>query len=104
MKNVQNATRFNHINKNKMTKEQIFETVKNIIEEKGFDDLTIESSFDDLGMDSLDLAEIEMEIEVQLKISIPDEKSCVSQTVNELIEIVYEILEDKKEVSQQTNK
>jgi acyl carrier protein len=87
-----------------MTKEQIFETVKNIIEEKGFDDLTIESSFDDLGMDSLDLAEIEMEIEVQLKISIPDEKSCEYETVNELVEIVYEILEDKKEVSQQTNK
>ncbi|HXR84306.1 MAG TPA: phosphopantetheine-binding protein [Hanamia sp.] len=77
-----------------MTKEQVFETVKNIIEEKGFERVTPESPFDELGIDSLDLAEIEMEIEVQLKMSIPDEKSCVSETVNELVGIVYEILEE----------
>lgn len=75
-----------------MQKEKVFEIVKNIIEEKGFEDVTPESTFEDLGTDSLDVAEIEMEIEVQLKISIPDEKSCESKTVNELVEIICEIL------------
>lgn len=79
-----------------MQKEQVFETVKSIIEEKGFEDVTPESTFEDLGADSLDVAEIEMEAEVQLKISIPDEKSCEYQSVNELVEIICERLDFAK--------
>lgn len=77
-----------------MNKDQVFETVKKIIEEKGFDDVTPESLFsDDLGIDSLDIAEIEMEAEAQFNISIPSEKSCEYETVNELVETICEQLE-----------
>lgn len=50
---------------------------------------------EDLGADSLDIADIIMQLEEELEISIPDEKSEHVRTVGELFETLADLLQQK---------
>lgn len=68
-----------------------FDIVKNIlIDKSGVDvDITPESKLsDELGLDSLDLIELTMEIERQFGIIIPDEKVEQVEAVNDMVLLV----------------
>lgn len=59
-----------------MTKEQIFQKVKEVTAEQlgaDLNDIKEDSSFRDLGADSLDMVELVMIFEEEFNISIPDE-------------------------------
>lgn len=75
----------------KKSKEKIFEILKKIIHEKGFDyEVKPESVFgNDLGIDSLDLVEITMNCDTEFKTNISDEDIESTNTVNDLIEIIH---------------
>lgn len=77
-----------------MTKEQIFETVKNIlVEQLGIDEekITLESSFiDDLNADSLEIVELVMAMEQEFDMSIPDEEAEKIRTVGDAIDYIKE--------------
>jgi acyl carrier protein len=78
----------------KFNRQEIEEKVNEIIVDKFLDDRAEVNAdtklFDDLGMDSLDAIELEMELEKQFTISIPDEES-VKKEWN--IGKVYDIVE-----------
>ena len=78
-----------------MNKEQVFEIVKKIINEKGFDEeINLESVFtDDLGIDSLDLVDITMDCDAEFKTNISDEELEKTHTVNDLLNIICRKLE-----------
>jgi acyl carrier protein len=61
---------------------------------KGKEGVTASSSFSELGVDSLDLAELIMEMESKYEISIPDQAleklTTVGDAVNEVVERIKE--------------
>ncbi len=75
-----------------MTKEEIFDQMKEILVDRlGVDEdqVTTEASFqDDLDADSLDLAEIIMEMEDKFDVKITDEEAQQIGTVGEAVEFV----------------
>jgi acyl carrier protein len=58
--------------------------------------VTIDSSFDELGMDSLDAVNILFELEGAFEISIPDEKARGIKSVREMVEGVRSLVAEKK--------
>jgi acyl carrier protein len=78
---------------------QVFEAVRAIVAEHATaraEDIREEHHLEnDLGCDSLDIVEISMEIEEHFDISIPDEVSERSPTVDAFVEGVIELLKDR---------
>lgn len=78
------------------TKEEVFEELKHIIYTTTFtENITQESTLeddldleDDLGLDSLDVAEVVMECEKEFQITIPDEKVEGVKTVQQLLDVI----------------
>lgn len=58
--------------------------------------VTIDSSFDELGLDSLDAVNILFELEGAFDISIPDEKARQIKSVREMVDGVKTLLAEKK--------
>jgi len=75
-----------------MTKEEIFDQIKDmLVEQLGVDegDVSLEASFqDDLDADSLDLVEMIMEMEDKFGVKIPDEEAEKIRTVGQAVEYV----------------
>jgi len=72
-----------------------FEKVKAIVAEQlGVEeaDITLETSFDDLNADSLDVVELIMALEEEFDIEIPDEDAEKIKTVGDAVEYI----KDKK--------
>lgn len=69
-----------------------FERVKNVIVDQlsvDADEVTLEASFvDDLGADSLDVAELIMGLETEFDIEIPDEDAEKISTVGDAVEYI----------------
>jgi acyl carrier protein len=58
--------------------------------------VTIDSTFQELGMDSLDAVNILFELEGAFDISIPDEKAREIRSVREMVEGVRALVAEKK--------
>jgi acyl carrier protein len=58
--------------------------------------VTVDSSFDELGLDSLDAVNILFELEGAFDISIPDEKARQIKSVREMVDGVKTLLAEKK--------
>lgn len=73
-----------------LTKEEVFKKVADIIHDQtsvGRDKIKMESRFtDDLHCDSLDVAEISMEIDEQFDVQMEDEQSNQQVTVGQVVE------------------
>jgi acyl carrier protein len=73
-----------------LTKEQIFAELKEYIEnDLDFKGVTEEITFEDLGMDSLDVVELVMECEKKYSVSIGDEQIEATCTVSQLANLIY---------------
>lgn len=71
----------------------VFEKIKAIVAEQlGVDeaDLTLETSFDDLNADSLDVVELIMALEEEFDIEIPDEDAEKIKTVGDAVDYIKE--------------
>lgn len=69
----------------------IFEKVKSLVAEQlGVDaaDITLETSFDDLNADSLDVVELIMSLEEEFDLEIPDEDAETIKTVGDAVEYI----------------
>jgi len=69
----------------------IFEKVRAIVAEQlgvEADDITLETSFDDLNADSLDVVELIMALEEEFDIEIPDEDAEKIKTVGDAVEYI----------------
>ena len=60
------------------------------------ENVTINSSFDELGMDSLDAVNILFELEGAFDINIPDDKARQIKSVREMVEGVRALVAEKK--------
>lgn len=70
---------------------QVFDKVKSIVAEQlGVDanDITMETSFDDLNADSLDVVELIMALEEEFDIEIPDEDAEKIKNVGDAVEYI----------------
>lgn len=70
-----------------------FDKVKSIVAEQlGVDsaDITLETSFDDLNADSLDVVELIMALEEEFDIEIPDEDAEKIKTVGDAVDYIKE--------------
>lgn len=71
----------------------IFEKVKGIVAEQlgvETDEITLETSFDDLNADSLDVVELIMALEEEFDIEIPDEDAEKIKTVGDAVDYIKE--------------
>jgi acyl carrier protein len=76
---------------NNFDDQAIFNKVKFIIKEQlgvSEDELTLQTSFEDLNADSLDIVELIMALEEEFELEIPDEDAEKIQTVGEIIEYI----------------
>lgn len=76
-----------------LTDQAIFEKVKSIIvEQLGVEEesVTLETSFEDLNADSLDIVELIMALEEEFDIEIPDEEAEKILTVGAAVEYIKE--------------
>ncbi len=72
-----------------------FETLKQIIAEVlsvDPDEITMDTTFDDLGGDSLDLYQIILEVQEQLSVEIDEEKAASITTVGEAVELIQDAM------------
>lgn len=60
------------------------------------ENVTINSSFDELGLDSLDAVNILFELEGAFDINIPDEKARQIKSVREMVDGVRALVAEKK--------
>ena len=70
-----------------------FETLKNIIAEVlqvDPDEISMDTTFDDLGGDSLDLYQIILEVQDKLSVEVDEEKVAEIKTVGEAVELIQD--------------
>ena len=70
-----------------------FETLKNIIAEVlqvDPDEISMDTTFDDLGGDSLDLYQIILEVQDKLSVEVDEEKVAAIKTVAEAVELIQD--------------
>jgi acyl carrier protein len=81
-----------------MTREEIFEQVKEVIADRlgvDPDEIKMESRLiEDLGADSLDNAELVMNLEEKFGIEIPDEDQAKIQTIEDIVNYIEEKLKN----------
>jgi len=81
-----------------MTREEIFEQVKEVIADRlgvDPDEIKWESRLvEDLGADSLDNAELVMNLEEKFGIEIPDEDQAKIQTIEDIVNYIEEKLKN----------
>ena len=81
-----------------MTREEIFEQVKEVIADRlgvDPDEIKWESRLiEDLGADSLDNAELVMNLEEKFGIEIPDEDQTKIQTIEDIVNYIEEKLKN----------
>ncbi|HLX62332.1 MAG TPA: acyl carrier protein [Planctomycetota bacterium] len=70
-------------------KEKVIEIVSEKLK-KPKEQITLESSFQDLGADSLDTADLVMEFEDEFDINIPEEAEGKIKTVGEVVKFIEE--------------
>lgn len=79
-----------------MTSEEIFKTMQGLIAEQfaiDADEVTMTSSFEDLGADSVDLVELVMAMEEEFEIEeIPEEELLTLKTVGDCVRYLTEKL------------
>lgn len=78
-----------------MTQDDIFRKVSEIIaNRKGVQpaDIKLDSSFDDLGMDSLDSVELISDLEEVYNVSIPNQELLAIKTVKEAVESLHKLV------------
>ncbi len=79
-----------------MTSEEIFKTMQGLIAEQfaiDEDEVTMTSSFEDLGADSVDLVELVMAMEEEFEIEeIPEEELLTLKTVGDCVRYLTEKL------------
>jgi acyl carrier protein len=82
-----------------MTKDQIKVKVEEHLKNIGINEsnLHLDKTMQELNVDSLDVFELCMELEVDFDVTIPDEKIAEMNTPNDLINFVYEILENNND-------
>jgi len=76
-----------------MTEQAVFEQVSKIVADQlcaTASELTSDTSFDELGADSLSLVELMMELEEQLGVVIPDEECEKLRTVGQVVDYIVE--------------
>lgn len=85
----------------KMERVEIMEILKTVLYEKigemmGIEkeDMTDSMSFEDMGMDSLDLVEVVMEIEKRMNVVIPDDKLDYVTRIGEMVDVIYKIVNE----------
>lgn len=74
-----------------MTREEVKKALIEVLKDRGFDveDVSEDASLtDDLGLDSLDLVDLTMDIEEKFGISIPDEDLPKLSTVGAVIDYI----------------
>lgn len=69
------------------TFEKVRSTVSHLLE-IGEDGIYSETSFDEIGADSIDLVDLAVELEEEFSISIPDEEFENIKTVGDLVELI----------------
>ena len=70
-----------------------YETLKNIIAEVlqvDPDEISMDTTFDDLGGDSLDLYQIILEVQDKLSVEVDEEKVAEIKTVGEAVELIQD--------------
>lgn len=81
------------MNKTKMNKEEIFETLKPLIEDSlsvSPEKITLEANFkDDLDVDSLDQVELMMTIEKKFDVAFTDEEMEKVTTVQQAVDMIH---------------
>jgi acyl carrier protein len=78
-----------------MTQEDVFQKVGDIISaKKGFspNTITMESSFEELEMDSLDSVELISDLEDHYNVSIPNQELLAIKTVREAVESLHKLI------------
>lgn len=86
----------------KMERTEIAEILKTVLYEKIGEMMRIKKEdmkddmhlFEDMGMDSLDFVEVIMEMEKELGIVIPDDNLDHVTRIGELVDVMYEIVND----------
>jgi acyl carrier protein len=74
----------------------IAERVKNIVAERlnvNPEEITLETTFEDLGADSLDVMDLVMELEQEFDIEIPDEDAEKIRTIEDTINYIQSRLQ-----------
>ena len=77
-----------------MTQEQIFSKVAEIIaanNDVAIADITMDSTFEELNMDSLDGLTLVNELEIEFEITIPNEEAMKIRSVRETVESLQKI-------------
>jgi acyl carrier protein len=67
------------------TEQQVFDLIRKA---KGVETVTRSSTWEDMGFDSLDIAELLMELESQFHVAIPDADAVHLKTVGDAIDYV----------------
>lgn len=76
----------------------IAERVRNIVAERlnvSPEEITLETTFEDLGADSLDVMDLIMELEQEFDIEIPDEDAENIRTIEDTINYIQSRLQNK---------
>ena len=80
-------------------KPSLFEEMEKIIRDKldinCCDEITSETTWEELGFDSLDVVELIMEFEKEYNIAIPDERAEQCYNVGEAYDLVKELIDKK---------
>lgn len=75
----------------------VFDKIKGIISDKlGIkeNEITMETTFEDLGADSLDIVEFIMAIEDEYDIEVSDEEAEKAQTVGEVVNYILTLVDE----------
>lgn len=81
-----------------MTKKEITKKVIEIVSKRitfNYEGVNIESTFEDLGLDSLDLMEILMLLEEEFDINISINKATKMKKLSDLVDYIFRVIADR---------